>query len=177
MHKKYGFAYKATYFVRLRLVRLKRLMRTSTALCVKRLIAYVYYMCSPSDLCIQVRPCVYSDLLHRCTVLRVNPLIHTRYGFARKETHYLTCFLTRWRGDDSVADARWFFNIAMTVDECYIILWPSWFFAPEDLSEDYDPLISSLRRSFVTIGPSLSSSLGGLLRYFFDLPCVGESDS
>ena len=70
----YGFARKATYCVRIRLVRSRRLVHTSTALRVQRLIAYVLT-------CAIEATCSYE------------------YGFARKAIYASMSFLiaSTWR--------------------------------------------------------------------------------
>ena len=52
---KYDFARKATYCIRIQLLRSRRLVCTSTTLRVKGLIAYVYKFCARGSLCIRVR--------------------------------------------------------------------------------------------------------------------------
>ena len=83
-------------------------MRTNTSLRVKLLIAYIYYLCARSDLCVRVHICAWINLVRMYTTCVLEETYAYEYSFARKATYYSTAFLTSWRDDDSRADARWF---------------------------------------------------------------------
>ena len=133
----YIFARKAAYCIRIQLVRSKRLVRTSTSLRLKSLIAYVYDLCAWSNLCVLVRLCAQSGLFCTYTTCALKTAYAYEYVFVCKSVFPSTPW---WLVDVAITvvlDAIWFVRSCYDCRDWWYLILPTLQLLPWCMLSDF----------------------------------------